>query len=138
MKKPHVKKEHKKLKVSVFELVWYILCGLVGLWGLTYVVLGLLAKYLPIIGSENPIRQASDAYAKVFGMGFLAWGLIHCFVAAVLSIIVLLISSKKYDRDVEKAQRRAAIRATTLSQLENLEEEKTDEPIEATPVEEKE
>ena len=35
----------KKLPVSIFELVWYPICALVIIWGLTYVVLGLVTKY---------------------------------------------------------------------------------------------
>lgn len=114
-----MKKEHKNLKLSVFEIVWYSVCGAIALWGLTFIVLGLLAKYLPLRPSDNPLLLASNAYAKVFGLGFFGWGIINLIVAAVLVVIVLLISSKKVDRDVEKAQRRAAIRAQTLAHMNN-------------------
>ena len=110
----------KQLKLSIFEIVWYTLCLLVAIWGITYIVLGLLGMYLPIRSEDNVLKQASLSYAKTFGLGFFEYGLIHLAVAAVASIIVLCIQSKKSDRDVEKAQRRAAIRASArqLSQEE--------------------
>ena len=102
----------KKIKLSIFEIVWYGLCALVFLWGLTYIVLGLLGKYLPIEPSKNYIQQASDSYAKIFKLGFFGYGLIHVGVAAVLALIVLLVYSRKSDREYEKEQRRAALRAS--------------------------
>ncbi len=104
------KGNNKKLKLSIFEIVWYTLCGLVAIWGITYIILGLLGDALP--GTDNAIAEASNGYAKTFGLGFLGYGLIHVAVAAIASIIVLLLQSKKSDRDIEKAQRRAAIRAS--------------------------
>ena len=118
-----MKKGNKKLKLSVFEIVWYTICLLVALWGITYIVLGLLGQYLPMKASDNPIRNASNSYASVFGMGFFGYGLIHTGVACVAALIVLLMQSKKADRDVEKAQRRAAIRASINKQMEENEEE---------------
>ena len=114
------KGNNKKLKLSIFEIVWYTLCLLVAIWGITYIVLGLLGMYLPIRSEDNVLKQASESYAKTFGLGFFEYGLIHLAVAAVASIIVLLVQSKKSDRDVEKAQIRAAIRASArqLSQEE--------------------
>ena len=105
-------KQEKKLKVSVFEIVWYALCALVFLWGLTYIVLGMIGMYAPIKPADNVIQQASDNYAKIFKMGFFPYGLIHVGVAAILALIVLLASSRKSDREFEKEQRRAALRAS--------------------------
>lgn len=97
-----------KLKVSVFELVWYILCGAVALWGVTYITLGIVADALPITAEDNVLAEASEAIRKVFGLGFLHWGMILVAIGAVLATIVLLLNAKKSDREVEKAARRAA------------------------------
>lgn len=98
----------KKLKVSIFELVWYILTGACAVWGVTYVVLGLVAKFYPATSENNPLGQADGKFADTFGLGFLYWGLIILAIAVVAAVIVLCLTAKTSDREVEKAQRRAA------------------------------
>ena len=118
-----------KLKLSIFEIVWYTLCALIFLWGLTYIVLGLVAKFAPIPNADNKILTASNDYAKTFGLGFFGYGLIHTGVAWLLAIVVLLVYSRKYDREYEKEQRRAALRASARNK-------KVGEALEETPAEE--
>ena len=48
IKDPSKKANRKPFPLHPFELVWYILTGLVSVWGLTYIVLGLVAENLPI------------------------------------------------------------------------------------------
>ncbi len=98
----------KKMKVSIFEIVWYSLCGLVALWGLTYITLGLIGDLLPVTATENGLAKASEVIRAHFGLGFLGWGMILVGIGAVLAIIVLLLNAKKSDKEVEKAARRAA------------------------------
>ena len=33
-----------KMKITVFELVWYILMGLLAAWGLTFITLGVIVR----------------------------------------------------------------------------------------------
>lgn len=103
----------KKLPLSKFEIVWYSICTAFALWGLTYIILGLIAQNLAVPASKNYLAQASEALASVFGLGFFGWGLIILGVSAVAASIVLLVNAKKTDRDYEKAQRRAARLART-------------------------
>lgn len=98
----------KKLPLTKFEIVWYSICAAFALWGLTYTILGLLAKNLPIPTDKNYLAQASNAIASVFGLGFFGWGLIILGASALAATIALLANAKKTDRDFEKAQRRAA------------------------------
>lgn len=96
-------------KLSIFEIIWYSLCGALALWGLAYTTLGLIGSFISPL--DNPLKEASDVIAETFGgLGFLLWGLIILSVAAVAAIIVLLVFSKKYDREQEKALRRQARR----------------------------
>ena len=53
-----------KLPVSIFELVWYPICALVILWGLTYVVLGLVTKYNNI----TALTEFNTNFKKLFGL----------------------------------------------------------------------
>ena len=117
----------KKLKLSIFEIVWYSLCGLLALWGITYIVLGLVGQLLPITADENALAKASEVIKEHFGLGFLYWGMILVGIGAVLAIIVLLLNAKKSDKEVEKAARRAARLAS------NNVVDVPSEPVEETP-----
>ena len=140
IKDPSVKKAHKKLPLHPFELVWYILVGLVGIWGLTYIVLGLVASYLPIKTEDPRLVEANKKILELFKLDFLGWGLIILAIAAVAAVVVLLLFSNKVDRDYEKNVRRAQ----RLAQLEaeeakedSIEEQKIVVDAEVEPVEEK-
>ena len=127
IKDPSVKnaKQKKKFPLHPFELVWYILCGLVGIWGLTYIVLGLVEQNLPISTENSELTKANLKIIDKFKLGFLPWGLIILAIAAVAIVVVLLIFSAKVDRDYEKNVRRAQ----RLAQLEEeeLKEEAAEE-----------
>ena len=98
----------KKKELTLFEKICYPVCGALILWGLTYTVLGLIADNLQVTSSQNYLKQASDAIAKIFGLGFFGWGLIIFSIGAVLMTIILLVYARNTDRDYERAQRRAA------------------------------
>ena len=97
-----------KRKLKVKEYVIYIGCGLFALWGLTYIVLGLLANYLPLPDSSNPLKGADTVIKNNFGLGFFGWGLILFGVFAAIGAIALMVFAKDVDKDYEKSQRRAA------------------------------
>jgi uncharacterized membrane protein len=140
IKDPSVKKNTKKFPLHPFELVWYILVGLVGIWGLTYIVLGTIASYLPIQSEDPALVKANDKILELFKLDMLGWGLIILAIAAVAAVVVLILFSNKVDRDYEKNVRRAQ----RLAQLEaeeekeeSIEEQKIVVDAEVEPVEEK-
>lgn len=94
----------KKLQITIFEIVWYILCAVVCAWGLTYSVLGLVAKYADI----GIFEKFDDKIKELFGLNLYFWGLIIMALAASASVLVLLIYGKKFDRVSEREQRRSA------------------------------
>jgi type II secretory pathway component PulF len=93
-----------KLPVSIFELVWYPICALVILWGLTYVVLGLVTKYNNI----SALTEFNTNFTKQFGLNLYFWGLIIVVVGVVAGVAVMLIFAKTFDRATEREQRRSA------------------------------
>ena len=95
----------KKLKVSVFEIIWYILTGLLGAWGLTFISLGIVARNSKA-GSD--IVMANYNWKQVMKTDYFTAGILILVSAIVLAVIVLLIFAKTADREVEKQQRRAA------------------------------
>ena len=105
----------KVRKVSIFEIVWYSITGLLGLWGLTFITLGVVARNLR---SSAPLYKADASVSAASKLGFFSWGVIILVSAALLALIVLLVNAKKADREVEKEQRRAArlAAATTASE----------------------
>lgn len=129
IKDPNKTKNKKKLAMHPAELVWYCICGLVGLWGLTYIVLGLIAENMPITTEENAFVSANESFAKIFGLDWLGWGLIILAIAAVAAVIVLLVLAGKSDREYEKNTRRAQ----RLAQLE-AEEVKEEQEVEQVKV----
>ncbi len=140
IKDPSVKKKQKKLPLHPFELVWYILVGLVGIWGLTYIVLGLIVSYLPIKTEDPGLVEANKKILELFKLDMLGWGLIILAIAAVAGVVVLILFSNKIDRDYEKnvrrAQRLAQLEAEEAKE-EAIEEQKIVVDAEVEPVEEK-
>lgn len=94
----------KKLPVSIFEIIAYSITGLLGLWGLVYIALGVACVFV------NYKDALVEANAKL-NLGFLIEGVIILAVATVVTVVVLLIHAKTTDREFEKVQRRAAARA---------------------------
>jgi len=95
-----------KKKLTKFEVVWYILMGALLVWGLTYITLGVICRFISV---ESGLYKANLGVAKAFGLGgFFWWGIIIMFIAVLLAIIVLLVYASKADNKFEKENRRAA------------------------------
>ena len=119
-----------KLPVSIVELVWYPICALVILWGLTYVVLGLVTKYNNI----NALTEFDANFRKLFGLNLYFWGLIIVVIGAVAAVVVMLFFAKTFDRASEREQRRSA-RLNALKKEEKVVAEQQPEVVEAKPAE---
>ena len=119
-----------KLPVSIFELVWYPICALVILWGLTYVVLGLVTKYNNI----TALIDFDANFKKTFGLSLYFWGLIIVAIGAVAGVVVMLFYAKTFDRASEREQRRSA-RLNALKKDEKVVDEQQPEVVEAKPAE---
>ena len=115
----------KKLPVSIFELVWYPICALVIIWGLTYVVLGLVTKYNNI----NALTEFNANFTKQFGLGLYFWGLLIIVIGVVAGVAVMLIFAKTFDRATEREQRRSA-RLNALKKEEKVVAEQPAEVVE--------
>ena len=123
IKDPSIKNNRKRFPLHPFELVWYVLTGLVGAWGLTYIVLGLIAENLPVKSTDEGLVEVNAQFAKTFKLDFFGWGLIILAIAAVAAVIVLLLFSNKVDRDYEKNVRRAQRMAQMEAEEARLEKE---------------
>ena len=117
----------KKLPVSIFELVWYPICALVIIWGLTYVVLGLVTKYNNI----NALKEFDANFTTQFGLNLYFWGLIIIAIGVVAGVAVMLIFAKTFDRATEREQRRSARLNALKKDDDKVVAEQPAEPAEA-------
>ena len=116
-----------KLPVSIFELVWYPICALVILWGLTYIILGLITKYNNI----NALTEFNANFTKQFGLGLYFWGLLIIVIGVVAGVAVMLIFAKTFDRATEREQRRSARLNALKKDDDKVVAEQPAEPAEA-------
>ena len=119
------------LPISIFELVVYTLAGLLGIWGLVYISLGLAVNFLRY---DNQLVKTNAALiAGTNGMGFLQQGILVLFIGVAVAVVFLLSYAKVADRQYEKEQRRAAAR---FNRKNNASESQEVVEVESTPVEE--
>ena len=138
IKDPSKKAKKKPFPLHPFEIVWYALTGLVGAWGLTYIVLGLVAENLPITSEDKGLVKTNGDFAKTFKLDFFGWGMIILAIAVVCAVVVLVLFSNKVDRDYEKNVRRA--QRLAQMEAEEIKEEEAETNIvdaEIEPVKEK-
>jgi len=119
----------KKPKLSIAEIIWYSLCLGMALWGITFIVLGLIGHYAEVPSDDNALLKASNAWKSTFGLTYLQWGLISLGIGAVAALPVLLVASRKVDREYEKAARRAALRASARKLEQQPAEELEDQVV---------
>lgn len=115
---------NKKSKISIFEKIWYVLCALVVLWGLTYIVLGIISKFADI----TPLDDFCKGFKRMFKLDIQFWGAIIIAIAAVAAVIVLLVYAKTYDRASDREERRSA-RLSALKKEEKVVAEQQPEVI---------
>ena len=94
----------KKLPLSIFEIVWYSICVLVMIWGLTYVILSLVDKYNDL----SALHTFTNNFKKTFGLSLYFWGFIIIAIAAVAGVVVMVLFAKTFDKAADREQRRSA------------------------------
>ena len=94
----------KKLPLSLFEIIWYTICVLVIIWGLVYVILGL-------VDGANDLKNLHKFMAdfkKTFGLDMYFWGLIISAIGVVAGVVVMILYAKTFDKAADREQRRSA------------------------------
>ena len=109
----------KNRKISTFELVWYILCALVVVWGLAYICVGLINHFASI----SSLKDFCNGFKKMFKLSIHVWGALIIAIAGVAATVVLLVFAKTFDRASDREQRRSA----RLSALKKTDEKVVDE-----------
>ena len=96
-----------KAKKSVKELVWYIIAGLLWIFGLSLMVTSIVGEYLPGLEKNNPILKAEETLIGWSKLGFMSWGMIFLAIGAIIFVSVLLYYAKKTDIERDRALKRA-------------------------------
>ena len=125
----------KKLPLSIFEIVWYSICVLVMIWGLVYVILGLVDG----ANDLTSLHKFMGNFKKTFGLDMYFWGLIIFAIGVVAGVTVMIIYAKTFDKAADREQRRSA-RLSALNKKEDkvVDEQKpevVEQPVEEKPVE---
>ena len=118
----------KKLPVSIFEIIWYSICALVILWGITYVILGLVTKYNDI----DALTKFDANFKKTFGLSLYFWGLLIVAIAVVSAVVVMLFYAKVFDKATEREARRSA-RLNAIKKDNKVVDEQKAEVVEEAP-----
>ena len=121
----------KKLPVSIFELVWYPICGAVILWGLIYFVLGLVNRFNDL----SALDSFCKGFKSMFKLGIQYWGLIIIAIGAVAGVVVMLAFAKTYDKAADREQRRSARLSALNKKEEKVVSEQQPEVVSEAPVE---
>lgn len=121
----------KKLPVSLFELIWYPICAAVIIWGLVYVVLGLVNQF----NDFSSLQAFANDFKATFKLDVYFWGLIIIAIGVVAAVVVMLFFAKTYDRAADREQRRSA-RLNALKKEEKVVDEQQPEFTTNAPVEE--
>ena len=89
-------------KISIKEFLWYAAAGLVVVAGLILMIFGIVGYNIKGTIDSNFIMKAEESMK----IGFRFLGLIIMAAGILFGVIVLLINSRRADRDIEKQVRR--------------------------------
>ena len=121
----------KNRKVSIFEVIWYLICALVILWGITYVALSLIDKYNDLAELHKFVVK----FKSTFKLSLYFWGLIIIAIGAVAACAVMVIFAKTFDRAADREQRRSARLSALNKKEDKVVAEQKPEVVEEKPVE---
>ena len=90
------------------ELVGYSISGVIALFGLVLIVLGIVERNMDVVPSKNFLLQADEKIqaALKIDLSFWEWGLIFMALGVLIAVIILCVCAKKADREVDRKLRR--------------------------------
>mgnify|MGYP003311589422 CR=1 FL=1 len=103
-------------KISTKEFIWYAAAGLIVVAGLILMIFGIVGYNVKGTVDSNFILKAEQSMS----IGFRFLGLIIMVVGILFGVIVLLVNSKRADRDIEKQirrQQRISAQANTVLEV---------------------
>ena len=97
-----------KDRFSKKEIAGYIVSGIIAMFGLVLVVLGIVERNMNVVPSKNFLAQADSKVqtALKVSLSFWEWGLIFMALGVIVAVIILCVYAKKADREVDRKLRR--------------------------------
>ena len=98
----------KKAKVSRKEIVGYAISGVIALFGIVLIILGIVERHMDVVPSKNYLLNAEQKVMVALGVkiGFRNWGLIFLALGVVIAMIILCVAAKTADRENDRQLRR--------------------------------
>lgn len=98
----------KKAKVSRKEIVGYAISGVIALFGIVLIILGIVERHMDVVPSKNYLLNAEQKIMVALGVkiGFRNWGLIFLALGVVIAMIILCVAAKSADRENDRQLRR--------------------------------
>lgn len=98
----------KKAKVSRKEIVGYAISGVIALFGIVLIILGIVERHMDVVPSKNYLLNAEQKVMVALGVkiGFRNWGLIFLALGVVIAMIILCVAAKSADRENDRQLRR--------------------------------
>lgn len=115
-----MEKTKKIAKVPFKEYIWYIIACVLTAWGIGQIICGLILEFSNVKLSDMPLYNAQLKYIELFGLSFMHWGLILMGIGVLIGVVTLCICAGRYDRESEKASRRAARLAQQKELIEKV------------------
>lgn len=98
----------KKAKVNRKEIVGYAISGVIALFGIVLIILGIVERHMDVVPSKNYLLNAEQKVMVALGVkiGFRNWGLIFLALGVVIAMIILCVAAKSADRENDRQLRR--------------------------------
>lgn len=97
-----------KSKVSGKEFAWYVVGGLITVFGIVLMVFSIIGHHMNVALENNFIKNAESALINAIHVpfDFRIWGVMFVIVGMFIVIVALNYNAKKTDREIEKTIRR--------------------------------
>lgn len=119
--------EQKIKRAKIWEVIFYVISGLLALFGIILIIFSVIGDYLP---RDNFIKIAENATLPIFGINGFSWryyGIILVFIALVIFLITVYVRSKSSDKSETLQENKSKRTTLNVEAIENKEKQVTSE-----------
>ena len=114
--------EQKIKRAKIWEVIFYVISGLLALFGIILIIFSVIGDYLP---RDNFIKNAENATLPIFGISGFSWryyGIILVFIA-----LVIFLRSKSSDKSETLQENKSKRTTLNVESIESKEKQVTSE-----------
>lgn len=119
--------EQKIKRAKIWEVIFYVISGLLALFGIILIIFSVIGDYLP---RDNFIKIAENATLPIFGINGFSWryyGIILVFIALVIFLITVYVRSKSSDKSETLQENKSKRTTLNVEAIESKEKQVTSE-----------